>query len=147
MANAQCPVGNFCRRSGWLTFHVPADTRLSKTGDGLVAISATFMSYGLMVSPNSCTVMAPSGLLLDDSSPRTDFSIANNVVDPDFHQVATAQFAVDSQIKKRSISNPPVLIKKEARCPNLTRFERSLCANLASSMPRNSLASRRIKFR
>ena len=35
------------RLFGWLTFHVPADTRLSKTGDGLVAISATFVSYGL----------------------------------------------------------------------------------------------------
>ena len=35
------------RLFGWLTFHVPADTRLSKTGDGLVAILATFVSYGL----------------------------------------------------------------------------------------------------
>ncbi|UZK67244.1 cation:proton antiporter [Sphingomonas sp. M1-B02] len=32
---------------GWLTFHVPADTKLAKTGDGLIAISATFVSYGL----------------------------------------------------------------------------------------------------
>lgn len=35
------------RLFGWLTFHVPADTRLSKTGDGLIAISATFISYGV----------------------------------------------------------------------------------------------------
>jgi NhaP-type Na+/H+ or K+/H+ antiporter len=34
------------RLFGWLTFHVPADTKLSKTGDGLIAISATFVSYG-----------------------------------------------------------------------------------------------------
>ena len=32
---------------GWLTFHVPAETRLSNTGDGLIALSATFVSYGL----------------------------------------------------------------------------------------------------
>lgn len=32
---------------GWLTFHVPGDTRLAKTGDGLIAIAATFISYGL----------------------------------------------------------------------------------------------------
>jgi len=32
---------------GWLTFHVPVHTKLSKTGDGLIAISATFVSYGL----------------------------------------------------------------------------------------------------
>lgn len=32
---------------GWLTFHVPAETRLAQTGDGLIAISATFISYGV----------------------------------------------------------------------------------------------------
>lgn len=35
------------RAFGWLTFHVPAETRLSRTGDGLIALSATFVSYGL----------------------------------------------------------------------------------------------------
>lgn len=32
---------------GWLTFHVPAKSRLAQTGDGLIAIAATFVSYGL----------------------------------------------------------------------------------------------------
>jgi len=32
---------------GWLTFHIPGETRLARTGDGLIAISATFVSYGL----------------------------------------------------------------------------------------------------
>jgi NhaP-type Na+/H+ or K+/H+ antiporter len=32
---------------GWLTFHVPGKSKLSKTGDGLIALSATFVSYGL----------------------------------------------------------------------------------------------------
>jgi len=32
---------------GWLTFHIPAETRLAQTGDGLIAIAATFVSYGL----------------------------------------------------------------------------------------------------
>lgn len=31
---------------GWLSFHIPADTKLAKTGDGLIAIAATFVSYG-----------------------------------------------------------------------------------------------------
>ncbi|MCK0532959.1 cation:proton antiporter [Sphingobium agri] len=31
---------------GWLTFHIPAETKLAKTGDGLIAIAATFVSYG-----------------------------------------------------------------------------------------------------
>ena len=32
---------------GWLTFHIPAKTKLARTGDGLIALSATFVSYGL----------------------------------------------------------------------------------------------------
>jgi NhaP-type Na+/H+ or K+/H+ antiporter len=32
---------------GWLTFLIPADTKLAQTGDGLIAIAATFVSYGL----------------------------------------------------------------------------------------------------
>lgn len=35
------------RLFGWLTFHIPAKTQLSKTGDGLIAIAATFLSYGI----------------------------------------------------------------------------------------------------
>lgn len=55
----------------------------------------------------------PASLLLNDGGPGSDFSIANHVADPDFHKVATTQFAVDSQIEKRSISKSPVLLKKE----------------------------------
>jgi NhaP-type Na+/H+ or K+/H+ antiporter len=32
---------------GWLTFRIPAESQLAKTGDGLIAIAATFVSYGL----------------------------------------------------------------------------------------------------
>jgi NhaP-type Na+/H+ or K+/H+ antiporter len=32
---------------GWLTFRIPAETKLAKTGDGLIALSATFVSYGV----------------------------------------------------------------------------------------------------
>ena len=35
------------RLFGWITFHIPAETKLVKTGDGLIALSATFVSYGL----------------------------------------------------------------------------------------------------
>ncbi len=34
------------RLFGWLTFHIPAETKLAQTGDGLIAIAATFISYG-----------------------------------------------------------------------------------------------------
>lgn len=35
------------RLFGWFTFHIPAETKLAKTGDGLIALAATFVSYGL----------------------------------------------------------------------------------------------------
>ncbi|MFC7541261.1 cation:proton antiporter [Siccirubricoccus deserti] len=31
---------------GWLTFHMPNRARLSRTGDGFVALGATFLTYG-----------------------------------------------------------------------------------------------------
>jgi len=37
-------IGKFV---GWLTFHVPAETKLAQTGDGLIAIAATFFAYGV----------------------------------------------------------------------------------------------------
>lgn len=35
------------RAFGWLTFHVPGESKLAQTGDGLIALSATLVSYGL----------------------------------------------------------------------------------------------------
>lgn len=35
------------RLFGWLTFHIPAETKLVQTGDGLIAIAATFVAYGV----------------------------------------------------------------------------------------------------
>jgi NhaP-type Na+/H+ or K+/H+ antiporter len=32
---------------GWLTFHMPGETKLAQTGDGLIAIAATFIAYGV----------------------------------------------------------------------------------------------------
>ena len=35
------------RAFGWITFHIPADSKLAQTGDGVIAIAATFITYGL----------------------------------------------------------------------------------------------------
>lgn len=35
------------RLFGWLTFHVSAESKLAQTGDGLIALAATCISYGL----------------------------------------------------------------------------------------------------
>ena len=36
------------RLFGWLTFHMPTESQLSNTGDGLIAIAATLVSYGVV---------------------------------------------------------------------------------------------------
>lgn len=35
------------RAFGWLTFRIPAETKLAQTGDGMIALAATLVSYGL----------------------------------------------------------------------------------------------------
>jgi NhaP-type Na+/H+ or K+/H+ antiporter len=35
------------RAFGWITFHIPAESKLAQTGDGVIAIAATFIAYGL----------------------------------------------------------------------------------------------------
>lgn len=32
---------------GWVTFHIPAESKLAQTGDGVIAIAATLISYGV----------------------------------------------------------------------------------------------------
>lgn len=35
------------RLFGWVTFHIPAESKLAQTGDGVIAVAATLVSYGL----------------------------------------------------------------------------------------------------
>ncbi|MEN2785031.1 cation:proton antiporter [Sphingomonas qilianensis] len=35
------------RLFGWITFHIPAESKLAQTGDGVIAIAATFIAYGV----------------------------------------------------------------------------------------------------
>jgi hypothetical protein len=51
--------------------------------------------------------------------------------------VASAQFAVDSEVEERSIPKPTVLIKPEANCPDLLRFVRPLGTHEATIVPRS----------
>jgi hypothetical protein len=88
----------------------------------------------------------PAGLLLNDGGSGPNFPIANDVANPDLHQVAATQLAIDCEIEKRTIPDPSMLIKKETHSPNLARLERSLRSNFAPRVPRNSLASGGIKL-
>lgn len=46
------------RLFGWLTFHIPAETKLAQTGDGLIAIAATGIAYGLTEMINAYGFLA-----------------------------------------------------------------------------------------
>jgi sodium/hydrogen antiporter len=35
------------RLFGWITFHIPAESKLVQTGDGVIAVAATLIAYGL----------------------------------------------------------------------------------------------------
>lgn len=35
------------RAFGWVTFHIPADSKLAQTGDGVIAIAATLITYSI----------------------------------------------------------------------------------------------------
>ena len=59
------------------------------------------------------------GLLLNDNRPRPNFPVTNDVANLDLHQVAATKLAVDRKVEKRPIPGPPMLIKKEADCPDL----------------------------
>jgi NhaP-type Na+/H+ or K+/H+ antiporter len=40
------------RLFGWLTFHIPAESKLAQTGDGVVAVAATLIAYSLCEMTN-----------------------------------------------------------------------------------------------
>ena len=54
----------------------------------------------------------------------------NDVTNPNLQNVATAQLAVDREIKKRPITQSAVLVEEEANGPNLPWFEGALGTDL-----------------
>jgi len=62
-----------------------------------------------------------AGLLLDNDRTRANVvAAADKVAYLDLHKVASTQFAVDSQVKQRSIAKPPVVIEEDSNGPDLT---------------------------
>lgn len=63
------------RLFGWLTFHIPAETKLAQTGDGLIAIAATFVAYGLseMINVYGFLAVFVTALTLRHSHRSHDF--------------------------------------------------------------------------
>ena len=68
---------------------------------------------------------------------------------PDLHfdDVTSAQFAIDRQIEQRTIAQASMLIEKEADCPHVARFQRTLRANHIACIPRSTPTGVGIKIR
>jgi NhaP-type Na+/H+ or K+/H+ antiporter len=75
---------------GWLTFRVPAETKLAKTGDGLIAIAATFFSYGVTEIFNCYGFLAVfiTALTLRASHRDHDFHVQMHDLTEQFERLA-----------------------------------------------------------
>jgi hypothetical protein len=76
-------------------------------------------------------------LLLHYYRTISDTAAGNNVAYANLDNVASPQLAVDSEVEERTILKPALLIKPEANCPDLLRFERPLGAHDATVVPRS----------
>jgi hypothetical protein len=77
-----------------------------------------------------------AGLLLDDDGSGPDLSATDEIANPDLHNVAAAQFAVDREVEHGPIPYPSLLVQPEADGPDLLRFKRALSAELSTCVPR-----------
>ncbi len=65
----------------------------------------------------------PAGLLLRDRGSRSHPAAADELTDPNFHDVAATQLAVDGKIKKRPIAETPFPVERLTHnaCPRNTQ--------------------------
>jgi hypothetical protein len=65
------------------------------------------------------------GFLLHDCRPISDHAASCYVTNLDFHDVTTAQLAVDRQIKKCPVAQSSMLVEKEPNRSNIARSQRT----------------------
>lgn len=58
-------------------------------------------------------------LLLDDDRACSDSGARHQIADLDFDQIATAQLAIDREVKQRSVAKSPLVLEEEPNCPYL----------------------------
>lgn len=87
------------------------------------------------------------GLLLNHGGTISDICASDNIADLQLHQVATAQFAIDGEIEKRSISQPSLAVEMKTDCSNLRLRERPFSPHVFTGIPRNPALHRRVKTR
>jgi hypothetical protein len=74
-------------------------------------------------------------LLLNDHRSRPNPAARYQVSDPNSHQIATAQLAVDRKIEQCAISNAVILVEQEADCPNFLWLERPFRSQFSTHIP------------
>jgi hypothetical protein len=89
----------------------------------------------------------PARLLLCDRSSRPHPAAADKLTDPDLHDVAAAQLAVDGEVEERAVAEASFPVEPEPYGPDLLRLERALCADHASGVPRPPLQDCRVELR
>ena len=58
-------------------------------------------------------------LLLNDHRTAAGFRSDHKVADPELHQLAATQLAINSEVKQRAVSEPLFAVEEETDCPNL----------------------------
>jgi hypothetical protein len=86
----------------------------------------------------------PIGLLLNHCGSVPDLVTCDHIADLDLNQIAASQFAIDCQVKQRSIPQSSLSIQKEPDGPNLFLGERSLGPNGLSRIPSCAIAHRAV---
>ena len=81
----------------------------------------------------------PARLLLHHDGAGADMATANEITDPNFHHIATAQLAVDGQVEQRSITWLSFPIKPKAYSPHLLWLQCALGTERAA--PRSTPAT------
>jgi hypothetical protein len=77
-------------------------------------------------------------LLLNGHGSGSIFPSCDKTSDFHFHEIASAQLAVDCEIKQCAISHASFPIKKEADRPNLALFQRLVNTDLSAGAPSRS---------
>src|SRR5262249_47544289 len=89
----------------------------------------------------------PASLLLRDRGSRSHPAAAHEFADPDLHDVAATQLAVDGKVEKRPVTETPFSVEPEPDGPNLLRPECALRTDHASGVPRPPLSNCRVELR
>jgi hypothetical protein len=85
-----------------------------------------------------------SGLLLHDDRSSSDIRPGDEVADPDLHEIAASQLAVDRQVEKRSVGEAALPFQEEATGPDLLLRQRSLRADRLARIPHRAAVRGRI---